>query len=276
MERTTRKRYTKAEVPETQPPAWEELLDEALHTPGRIGNTYIQGHDYSYLNNLRLFSQGVMEPTTSYKGWQTLGRQVKKGSKGYKIIRPITVTSKTQLDEDGNPLKYTKFKEVAGAFTYSQTEGEPLPDEMTEQPEWTTERALGALGIALVKFADTSLNTQGYSVGREIAISPVAAYPLKTTWHELAHVEAGHTSAEGMADYHNGNRGLNEFEAEATAYLGIHELGLDNQMDPAESRAYIASWLKGDTPPDASIRKVFKLTDTILKAGRKPVEAGDE
>ena len=253
-------------------PEWSELLETALTVPGSVGNTYIQGHDYSFLNNLRLFSQGVAEPTTSYRGWQALGRQVMKGSKGYKIIRPITIKSKTEVDEHGEPKKYMKFKEVAGTFTYSQTEGEPLDEALTEQPEWSRDRALGALGIRLVQFTDTTLNSQGYSVGRDIAISPVAAYPLKTTWHELAHVEAGHTSVEGLSDYHAGNRGLFEFQAEATAYLGMHELGLDHMMNPAESRNYIQTWLHGETPPDASIRKVFKLTNTILTAGRVAVE----
>jgi antirestriction protein ArdC len=260
------RRYNNAPAPETKLD-WPELINEALTAPGRRGNTYIQGHDYSYLNNLRLYAQGVNEPTTSYKGWQALGRQVRKSEKGYKIIRPITMKSKTEVDEHGQPKTYMKFKDVNGAFTYSQTDGEPLSEELTTPPEWTTERALGVLGIALVKFQDTSLNTQGYSVGRQIAISPVAAYPLKTTIHEIAHVEAGHTTA-GLEDYVAGHRGLPEFEAEGTAYLAMHELGLAEQMNAAESRNYIKSWLQGETPPDASIRKVFKLTDIILKAGR--------
>ena len=250
---------------------WPALLNEALTAEGKLGTTYIQGHDYSYLNNLRLFSQGVAEPTTSFQGWKALGRHVKKGSKGYRIIRPITVKSKTEVDERGEPKKFMKFKEVAGAFAYSQTEGEPLPDHLTEQPEWTTERALGRLGIQLVQFTDTTLNTQGFSFDRSIAISPIAKYPLKTTWHEISHIEAGHTAPENIGDYQT-HRGIFEFEAEATAYLGMHELELDHLMDPAESRAYIQGHLQGETPPDSSIRKVLKLTDTILKAGREPLE----
>lgn len=266
-------RFDRAPAPQ---PEWGELLETALTVPGSVGSTYIQGHDYSYLNNLRLFSQGVTEPTTSYKGWQKLGRQVLKGSKGFKIIRPIIMKSKTEVDEHGEPKKFMKFKEVAGAFTYSQTDGEPLDESLTEQPEWSRDHALGALGIRLAQFTDTTLNTQGYSVGRQIAVSPVAVYPMKTTWHEIAHVEAGHTTGEGLTNYHAGNQGLFEFEAEATAHLGMHELGLDHMMNPAESRNYIQTWLQGETPPDASIRRVFKLTDTILRAGRPVVEEAED
>lgn len=245
---------------------WVETLNEALTAPGRRGETYIRDHDYSYLNNLRLFMQGVREPTTSYKGWLKLGRQVMKGSKGYAILRPINVVLKDKLDEQGNPKSITKFKLVNGAFKYSQTEGEPLSEELTTPPEWSVERAMGVLGISLVKFTDLSLNKQGYSYGRNIAINPTAVYPLKTTWHELAHVEAGHTTPESLAQYEQ-HRGLWEFEAEGTAYLGMKELGLEDQMNAPESRDYMQSWLQGDVPPESSFRKIFKITDLILKAG---------
>lgn len=255
---------------ETQEIIWADLIDEALTAPGRRGETYIRGHDYSYLNNLRLFLQGVREPTTSFNGWKKLGRHVTKGSKGYSILRPIMVKTR-DLDELGQPKMITKFKLVNGAFKYSQTEGEPLPDELTEPPEWSVQRAMGTLGISMVKFADLSLNKQGYSYARNVAINPTAVYPLKTTWHEMGHIEAGHTAPD-VIDQYELHRGLCEFEAEGTAYLGMHELGLDEQMNAAESRSYIQNWLGRDTPPDSSIRKVFKLTDVILKAGSQQPE----
>lgn len=260
MEKSSLK-STASEIPEIK---WEELMLEALTAPGRHGETYIRGHEYSYLNNLRLYIQGVREPTTSFQGWKRLNRHVTKGSKGYTILRPITVKSRYDVDETGQPKTFTKFKLVNGAFKYSQTEGEAIPDELVEPPEWCTERALGVLGITRVVFEEHSLNKQGYSFGRSVAISPIAVYPLKTTFHEMAHIEAGHTAQPELYQQH---RGLWEFEAEGTAYLGIHELGLDDQMNPAESRAYIQNWLGKDTPPDSSIRKVFKLTDLILRAG---------
>ena len=37
-------------------------------------------------------------------------------------------------------------------------------------------------------------NCQGYAKGRQIAINPVAQMPAKTTFHELAHIELGHTT----------------------------------------------------------------------------------
>lgn len=280
-----RRRYTRR--PSDEPPEirWSELLKEAMNAPAHLGDTYTRAYEYSYGNQLFLRSQGAREPVASYEGWKKLGRHVTKGSRGLYIIRPITVMSKTEVDEDGKPKTFTKFKPVRGAFTYSQTEGEPLPE--VPPREWSRDKALGELGIKLVAYRDLSLNQQGYSYDRNIAINPVAKYPLKTTWHEIGHIEAGHTAPENVSQYEK-HRGLWEFEAESTAYLGMHELGLDDQMNPAESRAYIQSWLEhmkdvaterlaydpdADIdelhlrPPDSSIRKIFRTVDRILRAG---------
>lgn len=250
-----------AEVPE--PPSMTELMNEALTAPGRLTDTYERFYSYSYGNQLWLMQQGAKEPIASYKGWQKLGRQVVKGARAYYILRPITVKSKTEVDEKGQPLTYTKFKPVKGAFPYSMTEGEDLPE--VEPREWNRERALGALGISLVAFDEIDGNKAGFSFDRNVAINPMAKYPLKTLWHEVAHIEAGHTS--GQHDEYLQHRGLFEFEAESTAYLGLHEIGEDAHMDASESRAYIQNWLGGETPPDSSIRKVFKLVDLIRRAG---------
>lgn len=258
-----------AEVPE--PPQMVELMNEALTAPGRLTDTYSRFYEYSYGNMLWLRQQGAREPIASYKGWQKLGRQVIKGARAYYILRPITVKSKTEVDDDGKPLTYTKFKPVKGAFPYSMTEGEDLPE--VEPREWSKERALGALGINLVAFDEIDGNKAGFSYDRNVAVNPVAKYPLKTLWHEVAHIEAGHTEGE-HAEYLK-HRGSMEFEAEATAYLGLHEIGEEDQMDASESRAYIQNWLGGETPSDSSIRKVFKLVDLIRRAGYAPREAGE-
>jgi hypothetical protein len=44
-------------------------------------------------------------------------------------------------------------------------------------------------------------NCQGYAKGRQIA--PVAQMPANTTFHELAHIELGHTS--GCGDHSGGH-----------------------------------------------------------------------
>jgi hypothetical protein len=58
-------------------------------------------------------------------------------------------------------------------------------------------------------------NCQGYAKGRQIAINPLAQIPAKTTFHELAHIELGHT-AEAVHDSETLPRSLREVEAEAS------------------------------------------------------------
>lgn len=55
----------------------------------------------------------------------------------------------------------------------------------------------------------------------------------------------------------------------------MNELDLRDQFDPAESRAYIRSWLSGETPSDQAISQVFKAADEILVVGREPADEPD-
>lgn len=244
---------------------WPAKLNEALTLPGRMGDTYCRFYNYSFLNQLMLMEQGVCEPVATYRRWQELGRQVLRGSKAKAILRPIVVKRE---DENGDEKTYTRFKLVNCLFPLSATEGDELPP--VEIPTWDYHLALQNLDIREAPFTGLDGNVQGWSIGRSIAINPVAKYPVKTRMHELAHVVAGHTGPDGREDY-LAHRGLREFEAESSAYLCMNELGLTEFMDVAESRGYIQSWLNGQTPPERSIRAVFKTVDTTLKAGRAAV-----
>jgi antirestriction protein ArdC len=229
-----------------------------------MSNVYSRFYQYSFLNCLLLYSQGVSEPVATYKRWAEMGRQVQKGSKAKAILRPISIKTKNaETGEDESKVK--GFKMVNCLFTVSETEGEPLPEY--ELPEWSPATALEALDVREVPFAILDGNTAGYSVGREFAINPVAPYPLKTTFHELAHIQLGHTAPDAHAAYQE-HRGTAEFQAEAVAYIVMNELGMAEFMDAPESRSYIQGWLRGDMPSDQDIRQVFTVADKILKAGR--------
>jgi len=158
-------------------------------------------------------------------------------------------------------------------FTYRQTEGDELPP--AEVPEWSLTTALEQLDIKRVPYTSPDGNTQGVSWERSIAINPVAAYPLKTTVHEVAHVVSGHTAPDQQAEYQT-HRGQMEFEAEATAHLVLRELDVLTDEQASVSRGYVQSWMRGERPPEASIRKVFSNTTAILRAGRLAIEGGDD
>lgn len=256
-------RPPRAEAPEIR---WQELLDEALNEPGQFGDTYTRFYPYSYGNQVYLRHQGCREPIAKYELWRSMGYTVMKGCTKYRVIRPVSIKLKDEVDEEGKPKTFTKFKPIASPIPARDVIGPPLPE--IEPRIWDKTRAMGALAIREARFEDINGNVAGYAVDRTIHVSPVAQYPPKTWFHEAGHILRGHTSPDFAYTEH---RGLAEGEAEAVAYLSMHELGIEDQFDAAESRAYIQNWRDRQPFPDASIRGIFKAVNELVNAGRPPI-----
>ena len=244
--------------------SWTNMLEQALTAPGQMGNTYNRFYRYSFGNQLLLWMQGIDEPVNTYDRWKKMGRLPQKGLTKYTIMVPILIKDKENIDPvTGQPkIKFMKFKYVRALIKLSDTIGDDLPEPTI--PNWDLNKALEALDIKQEPFKMTDGNVQGYSFERTVTVNPVAVYPMKTRLHEIAHVLLGHTTREDYAEH----RGECEFQAEAVAYLLMHELGMDEHMNAAESRAYIQNWLKGETPSAAACRQVFSTVEKILKAGQ--------
>jgi hypothetical protein len=90
-----------------------------------------------------------------------------------------------------------------------------------------------------------------------LAVSPIAAMPAKTLFHEMAHVIPGH-HADGSLN------SVREVEAECVALICSEVLGFPG---PEFSRAYVQHWLSGDSIPEKSAVRIFQAADRILKAG---------
>ena len=63
---------------------WTELLDMAVKQPGLLMKAYSAFHHYSLGNQMLAMVQCQMRgiepgPINTYPGWQSLGRQVRKG-----------------------------------------------------------------------------------------------------------------------------------------------------------------------------------------------------
>jgi hypothetical protein len=217
--------------------------------------------------------QGIHEPVASRSTWRTLGRTLLRGSRAKQVIVPVLVnepvptseSEETPDEKKGRVARLIGFKLVHAIFTLSDTEGDELPD--VPVPGWDLQTALDTFGIKEVPFASTSGNLQGYSHHLEYAINPLAVNPLKTRFHEIAHLLLGHTLKHHYEEYQT-HRGIMEFQAEATAYLVMNELKLMDDATASTSRAYIRHWLKDEQPPDQAIRQLFTAADRILRAGR--------
>ncbi len=124
--------------------------------------------------------------------------------------------------------------------------------------------SFSALDVMEEPFTHTDGNCQGYARARTFAVSPVAALPHKTLFHELAHIVLGHTLEDVFSDTELTPRNLREVEAESVALVLLDSLGLPGGD---YCRGYIQNWLKADVIPEKSAQKIFAAADKVLKAG---------
>jgi hypothetical protein len=243
-----------------------DYLAEAVNVPGTLSKAYSAFHDYSLGNQIaaccQLNERGLnISPIASFKAWQAKGRNVRKGQKAIALCMPITGKKKDATT--GEESVYAFFAWKNNWFSLEQTEGDDYVHEAVT-PEWSPESALVALNITQVAFNHYDGNCQGYASGRSIAINPVALFPHKTRFHELAHVVLGHCAETTLSDSDRTPKDIREVEAESVAYILCSLLGLPG-LD--ESRGYIQHWLSGNAIPEKSAQRIFGAADKIIKAG---------
>src|SRR5580704_15177619 len=97
-------------------------------------STLSRFHNYSWANCLLIWTQAPEATRVAgFHTWKSLGRFVKKGQTGIRILAPLI----RKVDEEKNSTtervsRPFGFKTVA-VFDYAQTDGEPLP-ELTPTP----------------------------------------------------------------------------------------------------------------------------------------------
>jgi antirestriction protein ArdC len=198
-------------------------------------------HRYSLHNVMLIASQ---KPNASYvagfRTWNQLGRFVKKGEKGILILAPI-VRRKVDREEDREDTSVS----IAGfhaayVFDVSQTDGQELPQIATVQgePREYRERLLTFAvkqGIS-VEYSSEIAPARGVSCGGRISLLPgqSPAEEFSTLAHELAH-ELLHRGDRRSTT----SRRTRETEAEATAFVVCHAIGLETGSAACD---YIQLW----------------------------------
>jgi hypothetical protein len=254
---------------------FRDLLKRAVSEPGTISAAYSAFHEYSIGNQLAALLQCTVRkiplgPISTLKDWNSKGRYIKRGERAIWLCMPITgkKTVKDETSGDETTEHYTFFVWKPRWFVLAQTEGQEYKPAIVNNG-WNRAKALEALEIEERSFEMMDGNCQGYSQNRTIAINPLAVNPLKTTIHEMAHILCEHTAEGRVTDSETTPRHLREAEAESVAFLVGSIVGLDNLSD---CRGYIQGWLSGDTIPEKSYQKIFRVADQILKAGSNPAE----
>lgn len=250
--------------------SWQQLLNEAVNKPGTIHEAYTRFWNYSFGNQILALIQcrgrGLEPgPLASFRRWKELGRHVKRGEKALTLCMPLQIKAKdwdqkrseNGLLTDGHENGFrTIFVYKRNWFVLAQTDGEPY--QPMPIPGWDKATALASLNIREENFMMLDGNAQGYATGvATVAVSPVAAMPAKTLFHEIAHVILGHHGDGGLQSLH-------EVEAECVALICCEVLSLPG---PEFSRSYVQHWLRGDSIPEKSAQRIFQGADRILKAG---------
>jgi antirestriction protein ArdC len=191
-------------------------------------------HNYSFGNILEIARQC---PTASrvagMYAWNQLGRRVKKGEKGIRILAPIIGVKRKPDEEAEKDITKQNTRVLVGfrnayVFDVEQTEGVELPAlrEVYGDVGENHDRLLSFIerqGIELV-FTENIAPALGMSYGGRIAILPGQSKDetFATLVHELAH-EMLHKAERRTTT----TKVVRETEAEAIAYVVGKAVGLE-------------------------------------------------
>jgi len=235
-------------------------------------------HNYSFGNVLEIARQ--MPSATRVAGfwtWKNLGRSVKAGQKGIRILAPIVGVRRKKDAEANKDITKQNERVLLGfrnayVFDISQTDGVELPalNEVTGDPGENIDRLAAFLkskGIQLV-YTEKIAPALGMSYGGRIAILPgqSKAETFATLIHETAH-ELLHRSDRRTAT----TKTVRETEAEAVAFVVGKAVGLVNE----EASASYIQLYKGNASLLAESLEVIQQTASVILAALEPPVSED-
>lgn len=247
-------------------------------------------HRYSWANTVLIVAQyPAATRVAGYRTWQALGRQVRKGEHGIRIIVPLTgrqrrdepppipATTADDADRDVLPLRFG----TGTIFDISQTEGDPLPDvavPVLEDDAGDTlyddlARLAARDAVRVDRVPELPGSTMGWydPVRRRIVVREAAQLQMtKTLAHELAH------HVTGLHETYDAEREAHETIAESVAYITLAHYGLDSG---ARSFPYIATWARDRQTLTAALGTISRVSRTIitgLTAPQGPDSASEE
>ncbi len=242
-----------------------DALTAYLNAMGRF-------HNYSFGNILEIARQ--RPDATRVAGlwsWNQLGRKVKKGEKGIRILAPIIGIKRKSDEEVKDPVYQNKPVLVgfrnAYVFDVSQTDGVELPAmrEVTGDVGENRDRLLTFVerqGIELV-FTENIAPALGVSYGGRIALLPgqSKAEEFATLVHEVAH-ELLHKAERRTTT----TKVVKETEAEAVAFVVGKAVGLEIGSSSAD---YIHLY-HGNASLLAESLEVVQQTSAVILAALEP------
>jgi hypothetical protein len=243
-------------------------------------NAMSRFHNYSFGNILEIARQRPdATRVAGFWKWKELGRSVKKGEKGIRILAPIVGVRRKKEDEvkaDSDSAAINKAVLVgfrsAYVFDVSQTEGAELPEmrQVSGDVGENRDRLIAFIerqGIELV-FTERIAPALGMSYGGRIAILPgqSKAEEFSTLVHELAH-EMLHKAERRTAT----TKTVRETEAEAIAFVIGKAVGLDTGTASAD---YIQLY-HGNASLLAESLEVIQQASAVILAALQSGDGGE-
>ncbi|MGB9067350.1 MAG: ArdC family protein [Candidatus Acidiferrales bacterium] len=264
--------------------AIEELTAALNANPSEALTGYLKTvakfHKYSF-NNILLIAMACPQAThvAGFHTWRMLGRHVKRGAKGIRIVAPVSRRRAQQADThineeilSGSSTSVFGFRAVY-VFDESMTEGKPLAELNSVQGDPSDyqerlEQFIQELGIAL-EYSPDIAPARGTSQGGKITILPgqSPAEIVETLAHEIAH-ELMHRGDRRTTT----TKRQRETEAEAVAFIVANAIGLQATSASAD---YITLW-NGDAMLLAQSLEIIQRTAVqIITATSKRAAPAD-
>lgn len=231
----------------------------------------------------------------SFEKWKEMGRFVKRGEKGIRVIAPdpykierqqdkLDATGKPILDKDGETvkevveIKVNAFKPVS-TFDISQTEGESVPTisvidliGSTDLYDTLTKAIQEAIGVP-VTFEQIKSGAKGYYVVEDNRIAIQEGMSEEQTLKTLLH-GVGHAALHSreMRDRNGKNKSEDQkvCEAESIAYVVCQHYGIDTSE---YSFDHVGGWSEGKEVPElkaslgtirrAASEMIMKIDETV-------------
>jgi antirestriction protein ArdC len=236
-------------------------------------NAMSRFHNYSFGNILEIARQKPdATRVAGFWKWKELGRNVKKGEKGIRILAPIVGVRRKKQEEADRDITKQNQPVLVGfrsthVFDVSQTEGAELPElrEISGDAGENRDRLIVFIdgqGIELV-FTERIAPALGMSYGGRIAIlsGQSKAEEFSTLVHELAH-EMLHKAERRTAT----TKVVRETEAEAIAFVIGKAVGLETGTKSAD---YIHLY-HGNASLLAESLEVIQQTSAVILAALQP------
>lgn len=267
QERAAYQQHRRAESRELIESAARQLLSSDGWQ--RFAHVRAAFHRYS-VGNCMLIAMQCPEATkvAGFRRWQELGRQVRKGEHGIRILAPHTY--KSEDEQTGEAEQRVYFRAVP-VFDIAQTDGEPLPELPCEPITGDShaeliprlERFAASIGWS-IEDGETG-DADGYASPRDqrIRISSDLHEPnrrVRTLVHELVH-------ALGIG-YKQHGREVAEVLTETAAFVACRSLGLDTA---GMSVPYVAGW--GEDGDLDAIKTYAQLVDEMARQIETACEA---